>query len=388
MKMYVQKIGTFLEVYRQKTESYSEKHSSETNCDRVIAPNSIMELYKKFVETKIEMFTAKTHKLTNITRSDAVEIHKYLSLRLIFPNDWEKLVESPNLEFSLHDIISMGILAHECTMSTPAFLHRSFAEYFVTLFVFEAVKHGSLQVSKLLSPVLQTIPCQTYVKFYNKKHCVRITDKIQGNSFKNNTFCYFLNDALKQINFSLPNFCVAGQPDQEIFWENVKAACIFHNFSSILNFMERSLPSDFQINTGEDTGTLFLLVKNGDRALLDNLRKQNKSLNVPDFMQNTIIQRKTNISAYEIYPAALAAHFGNWDVFQHLYEMESFEGTDDLIEICLFHCIFDSLDSASPRIAENKIRILNVHREARKVSVWKVIKFIGATSSVKPKIHP
>lgn len=122
------------EVYAEEAISYANSESVSIN-SKLFANNSITHLYEKMVQKKFNIATIR-YKQSGLQYGELMTAHKCLSLWLIFPQQAKNL-KTECYSFTLQHIFNAGILESSSSVQAPRFIHRTFAEYFVALFLEE-----------------------------------------------------------------------------------------------------------------------------------------------------------------------------------------------------------------------------------------------------------
>lgn len=122
------------EVYEEEAINFANSESITIN-SKIFANNSIANLYAKMIRKKFSIATIR-YKQSGLLYSELMSAHKYLSLWLIFP-ELTKHLKAEYHSFTLQHIFNAGILESSSSIQAPRFIHRTFAEYFVALFIEE-----------------------------------------------------------------------------------------------------------------------------------------------------------------------------------------------------------------------------------------------------------
>ncbi|CAL8148749.1 unnamed protein product [Orchesella dallaii] len=243
------------EVYAGEADKYSKPEIRVSSCDiRGLNINitSIFEMYHNLVQMrfkKIEtiiksqtsaikaMFMGKS--LLEKRKQDYTNAHIYEAIKLLFPQTADELETIQKRKLKMNELYTLGILEQKenSNEKISRFIHRTFAEYFIGLFIAQAF---STKISccknyqdrqtvcrflffELLSTNQESEPILASCK-------IGKCDQIQKCNFQYPVICYFINAHLKESrNYELEMEWIMGFEN----WYNVLSACVVHNFPTL-----------------------------------------------------------------------------------------------------------------------------------------------------------
>lgn len=218
------------------SECENQPHSPEISID------SIADLFQRFISKKFEIYFSHFGD-DHVKEGDLFDAHLYLSYLHIFPGWAPKLSNSSFAKdkFLLDAILNVGIILS--MEETPIFIHRTVAEYFVSvLFLVLHVSNFKHPICLIfLDEVLETVPKQTNLHY----------DDVLAHA--NFTICYFLNSLLRNSNaFIFSEIFISDGRNYFEKLKNIFRASMYHNFEHILESLIRTA-----FGLGDLSRTLF-----------------------------------------------------------------------------------------------------------------------------------
>ncbi|CAL8140789.1 unnamed protein product [Orchesella dallaii] len=231
------------EVYQEDAIKYSKANKvSDFETGMVIRITSIFDMYRKLITMRFKRISkdGEGQKLKSVTFA-----HMQAAVQLLFPECDEQLksiLTEVNEVLTLRELCEIGILEKKIpTLATPRFIHRTFAEYFLGLFVVRMLHYHEdfgwqfFTRNTFLKFLYQTVFLTTRSSVSLLDTCgVGKSDSITSSNFNYSVICYFINAHLKILE---PQDHAGKSPwtkDASKLYD-VLAAAITHDFPAVFH---------------------------------------------------------------------------------------------------------------------------------------------------------
>lgn len=255
------------EVYEDTAIQFMKTiNDKPSQCLETFTPiRNLIGLYEKLVEKKLAKFylnypsEISLHLEGDLVKErlpkrDLINAHIFKSIELLFPSEvhlLEQTLCTPTV-WREH-LVSVGFLEAKSFKSSLVFIHRTFAEYFVALFIIDVLQGQQLvsNSNTILSDIFKTQIVE-----------VRLPNGVlvKSNTFECNVICYFINMLIRNIDINsiykkyLVNFTKA----------ELLEACASSNFENMFSLIFRNSEIFKVFQNCESTkNLLFLYVYHG-----------------------------------------------------------------------------------------------------------------------------
>ncbi|CAL8147150.1 unnamed protein product [Orchesella dallaii] len=228
------------EVYKYDAIKFSNPEKTLTNLQtsNICQAKSIFGMYESLMDMRFSRFGKNKNRL--------MEQHIYAALQLLFPATTKHLEENLIIKKFIEttELYSIGILEKTGNANeTTRFLHRTFAEYFVGMFVAKNMTGDNEKFNCFLNVVLQTTQSREHLLTTSK---IGECKPISSACFQYPTICYFINAHLKLHQKSLhSNKTWLNKTISTSIYDKL-AACIVHDcpalYSQILEVNSNGSP--------------------------------------------------------------------------------------------------------------------------------------------------
>lgn len=223
------------EVYEHDAKRFLKR---TTSTEKLLSQEvtTIAVLYQKLVKKKWKIFNSR-YNTNNLSESEIFTAHMHLALKNLFPGHCNEFSDKLVHNMSTQEIIGFGLIEAKSILTTCEFLHRTFAEYFVALFVSELLikSRSDKSFSFLFGNIMMT-----------RKKLVKFPDDFyrclgEARELTENVICYFLNTFLEgiDVNVTAHVSCFS----LEIILSAAEA-CLYHNLENL--FFKIVLKSKFK----------------------------------------------------------------------------------------------------------------------------------------------
>ncbi|CAL8124254.1 unnamed protein product [Orchesella dallaii] len=341
------------EVYENQAVRYSnpEKRKADHDKGMVINITSIFEMYKKLMENRFDKIMA-----TETTKKRLVIAHIYHALKLLYPEYMDKFedVLKERNEVKSQELLSLGILEKKTRDETPPkFVHRTFAEYFVGLFIVQMLtkqKTGEFMLDFFLNVALRTTKSMEHLLSSSN---VGLAEPIESSYFENPVVCYFINAHLKNED----------QPVEieEVTWTrkysklyDVVAACITHEYPGLYSqAAESKVHKQLLAEDTQRLGSLVLIAAKYSNITL--FRMVHKY--VVEYLQNYFVESRA--PNFVVTPLHVAVERGYYPIAEYLYSDNEANSGSQQTKYLLHCCVAGSIRDTDATLSQ-KLEIIKL----------------------------
>lgn len=149
---------------------------------------NMLTLYDKLLERKLTKFNENYNK-KKLDITIVKQAHYHMAISVLFPLFKTQFKQELYKSISISELYNVGFLEPEISSPSPRFIHRTFAEYFLALFIVESINRGCIRKS-MLDLLFKHI-------FETEQIWFRINDvTATGQEFKYYVICYFIDAML------------------------------------------------------------------------------------------------------------------------------------------------------------------------------------------------
>lgn len=382
------------DVYEGDAVEYSQTPGHTTP---VLTPASISDLFEKFIERRLEIFSRK-HSGINIDKEKLRAAHVDLGITLLFP-DARRREKPDTSRVSTEQLLKIGILESLDNPLVPKFIHRTFAEHFVARFAIDTISRHDARDATSIRLLFSMFECRrmktrVYTILSRKAKFRRDEmnyDDCRSQQFIHSILCYFIDSQLERLeNFNFPNMADFVETD---FMENVALACLQHGFENILKFLDSSGWLDNKLVY--DKNAVFLTAKQGTLDMLKVVCQrfnENNKHRVASVKSTAICHGP--LPVYVITPLHVAVIRGDYAIVDYLLHTQGFEkkvGSGDIAwRELLLPCVQNSLND-SENMVSDKVEIIKRIVEISRSKVNNLVKWWYNSPLIEPEcraVHP
>ncbi|CAL8069061.1 unnamed protein product [Orchesella dallaii] len=363
------------EVYEQQAINYCkpEARTLKFNWEVELSITSIFEMYKKLVKFRFSRLqTMETNGCwkpicRNLSGGNVkffTQMHMFAALELLLPHsssDFKSiLVGNCKMETECRELCTVGILEKkEAKGLTPRFIHRTFAEYFLGLFVCELlINHRVFGMSFrkrefflkfLTDSILETsVFIESPLNFSDFGVCINIPSA----RFKNPVICYFINSHLRHSNIHKTKNRPWTSSDSLLY--NILAASVIHDYPLIFEQAMKGTLHRQMLNHNISLmrNLLFLAAKYSSIELFNNVYQFAHTLYSKD-----MFYLHSN-KYFEVFPIHTAIEAGNYKIVDYL--LKASNPMKHSITKYLMHCCLSETSNNNEQIISKKSQIIGL----------------------------
>ncbi|CAL8138563.1 unnamed protein product [Orchesella dallaii] len=357
------------EVYEHQAINYSRPESkvSESDLGVVINITSIFEMYRKFMQMRFNRIN-ETMKQSSCVTFRVIEelsrkkrmtvlsrVHIYASMKLLFPENEEQFrsMLPVRIKVEPRKLCALGVLERlDNDDGAPRFVHRTFAEYFVGLFVALSLTKENPK-RELLQFCFQTVlKIAESDQHILKLSSVTKSKCVKAYHFRYPVICYFINSHLKHI------VQTASKKQRYQHWfhsavtfNNIFAACAVHDFPELFKICGKYTQWMPTTNT---PSTLC------DLLYLSSSHSGKELVQIIDAHRQDVSFIESETPKFVITPLHVAVQRGEYAIVEVLLHSERFSCSKDVQYV--FHClVHNSIYENESTICQKKqvIQLLN-----------------------------
>ncbi|CAL8069045.1 unnamed protein product [Orchesella dallaii] len=364
------------EVYEQQAINYCkpEARTLKFNWEVELSITSIFEMYKKLVKLRFSRLqTMETNGCwkpicRNLSGGNVkffTQMHMFAALELLLPHsssDFKRiLVGNCKVETECRELCTVGILEKKETKGLiPRFIHRTFAEYFLGLFVSELlINHRVFSMffrkretflRLLVYYCFETSELiENPLKFPDAGTC----ENIPSARFQNPVICYFINSHLRH-SCNDTTIKRAWTSSDNILY-NILAASVIHDYPLIFEHAIEPTLHREMLNQNKPLlrNLLFLAAKYSSIRLFNNVYQFSKA------MYNVIpFGLPSSKNGFTVFPLHAAVENGNYKIVDFIIKASSPRTYKEAKY--LVHCCVAESSSNSKRIISQKSQIIGL----------------------------
>ncbi|CAL8124654.1 unnamed protein product [Orchesella dallaii] len=275
-------------------ESALEYADSTNLISSLVSPTTdvnsdITNVYEAHSTEKISSFCRK-YKSEHVIQ-DLMKMHAFLSLKLMFPEWAERFKKSlfPNsaLLVELEDaVLRVGII--ESTSSpnpsirNPRFVHRTFADFFISWFAVQSLENSSCDEDDLYEFIFLEVlgKVETRVKTYKKCgieiSCLRFTNKVAS---------YFINNMISRVEYhGIASSSATGlgtflrKKQYKCAIRDLARCCVAEDFQNLFEFLHHLNAFEHDSEILFNSNLLFLLIDKCSLPFIKSVLDNNESV--------------------------------------------------------------------------------------------------------------
>ncbi|CAL8069043.1 unnamed protein product [Orchesella dallaii] len=344
------------EVYEQQAMNYCKPKTRtlKFNWAVELSITSIFEMYENLVNlrfTRVQTMQTKgcwkpiCRNLSGGNVKFFTKMHMFAALELLVPNsssDFKSiLVGKSKVETECKELCTVGILEKKETKGLiPRFIHRTFAEYFLGLFVCELlINHRVFGVSFrqreiclkfLTDSILETSECiENPLNFSEVCTCKNMTCA----KFKYPVICYFIDSHLRHSIISTTRNREWSSSAKVLY--NILAASVIHDYPHIFAQAIEPTSNKHKIyqNISVLHNLLFLAAKYSSIQLFKKVYQFSQA-----FTHEFSFRSYYNKKEYTVLPIHTAVESGNYKIVDYLIKVSdpiTLRSTKYLMHCCL-----------------------------------------------------
>ncbi|CAL8140775.1 unnamed protein product [Orchesella dallaii] len=355
------------EVYQEDAIKQATPDGKVSNFDTgiVIRITSIFDMYQKLIDMRFQKISKFDEEGEHDKLKSLTFAHMSAAVQLLFPDSEAKLnsIFAEDTKVDPLELCGLGILEKKHTsLVTPRFIHRTFAEYFLRLFVVRMLHYHDdfgwqyFTRRSFLDFLYNTVLVTDEKCEYFLDSCkLGNSNSISAPWFSYSVICYFINAHLKHFKTKDAGKSPWTNDASKLF--NVLAASIVHDY-----------PAVFQQLSEEPTVYPTLLMKNEQVPYLTMLSAKRSSIELFKMTHNYLMlylqTEKPNfiISSdpeFEITPLHIAMERGHFAITDFILNMLAKNPASHEPMYVVHCCVRESLHDKISTI-ESKVQIIRL----------------------------
>ncbi|CAL8069057.1 unnamed protein product [Orchesella dallaii] len=364
------------EVYEQQAINYCKPQARTLsfNWEVELSITSIFEMYRNLVSLRFNrIHTMQTNGcwkpiFRNLSGGNVkffTQMHMFAALELLLPNSssvFKRIrVGKYKVETECRELCTVGILEKKETKGlVPRFIHRTFAEYFLGLFVSQLLinyrtfdlflrKRDSF-LKVLTKSILETYELKTNPLTFSE---VGTCERIRYAKFKNPVICYFIDSHLRHSSIS---------PTTNRAWtssvntlNNILAASVIHDYPQIYAQAMKSTLHKQMVNQNIHLlrNLLLLAAKYSSIKLFSEIHQFAQASN-----HAVSFGLPSNKPDFLVFPIHTAVESGNYKIVDFLIKTSNPRAIKETKY--LMHCCLSGSSSNNKHIISKKSQIIGL----------------------------
>ncbi|CAL8139116.1 unnamed protein product [Orchesella dallaii] len=354
------------EVYREEAIRYCKLDSTDPNCNYTISVDiritSIFEMYKKLMEMRFRTIQIPEAScfLTTCKKWSArkkikfiINAHIYAAFELIFPESAKTFKRQliGNIKVDQNTLCTLGILEKLPSKNAPRFVHRTFAEHLVGLFIahmllvhpnftwkmnkraqfldaFFTIKVEASELSKI------EVTTSTRAANLTQTH-----NQFESATFQYPVICYFINAHLGRLQEQSAKIYKWIKSPEKLY--ELLIACITHDYSSLYLLVIKCKAHNqlLRENPNRLLTLLQISAKNSSIELFRRVHQQCRDFGVQ--IPTQIVSKSIGLAATPLHLAVQRGHFSITEYLINSLEKDEFNQIRNLIHCCVIDSVND-----------------------------------------------
>ncbi|CAL8124548.1 unnamed protein product [Orchesella dallaii] len=334
------------EILNDKAIEYSKERSKIFEFD--IA--SLFDLYKKVVEIWMHKFKPSMRKSPEIKAKIFANGHMYAALKYLFPEHALKFKDIlvGDMEFDTQELYASGILQKKETLddneTIPRFVHPTFAQYFLGLFITRMLAYHTdfnwkfFNISIFLDFFVESVLSvnELPVNLITSSMNICRSEPIKSYSFQYPVLSYFINAHLKRDeNKNFGGISPWTKDSDKVY--NVLSACLTHDFPVLYAHTAMAHTRLLQDNPSRLADLLLLSAKHSTLEQFKIVGKQAK-----DFLKTSTPSTSEFPDVTPLHVSVQRGHFSITNFLLNTYPESEWRKVKYLMHCCIAESIYDN----------------------------------------------